>query len=311
MQRVAELTGVEIPRSPASPEHAPFTAVLLDDELERAYTAAALLAQLAGPEVRVIHMGHLLQAGLTLERILVQDAGPEGEAFSGDDTRRIVGAIAERQGQETRVVLVIEHAERLHPKVLRSLQAMAPHFVQNGRPTLQVLFVGRPAFRALVAGEEMMLLREALGLRADPRAPHVTAAGAFAAPESETSKTAPIFPPMRSGADHPTAGLPPEREREAARPWEEAVLEPDGTEVRSPAAPFGTAAPAAVHGQSKRLEPTLAWPPVLLPRPSAAKLAPTPGPAPRRSLARLVVVLAIFVSVAVAAFWGLHRLFYR
>ena len=313
MQRAAELTGVDVPQSPASPEHAPFAAVLLDDELERTYTAAALLARLARPGVRVIRMGRSLHSGLTLERILVQVAGPEGEVSSGDDARRIVDAIAERQGQETRVVLAIEHAERLHPKVLRSLQAMAPYFVQNGRPTLQVLFVGRPAFRALLASEEMMPLREALGLRADPRAPHVTAAGAFMVPESETLRPALIFPPARSGAGHPTAGLPSERERDAARPWGEAALGSDGAQVRSPAAPSGTVAPAAVHGRSKRLEPTLAWPPVPLPGPSAAKLAPTPGPAPQRgrSLARLLVALAIFAGVAVAASWGLHRLFYR
>ncbi len=142
----------------------PFNAVLLEDDRQRADAVLALLARLAGAEVRVIRM----RAGSpnphgTLEGILIQAAGPDGEAFSEDKARLIVRAIAKRQGNERGVMLLIEHAEAVHPKMLRALQAMAPYFTQGGEPTLQATFVGRPTFRALLDGPGLASLRDALG----------------------------------------------------------------------------------------------------------------------------------------------------
>lgn len=152
-------------------DRGPFTALLLENGREQAGALATLLAGLDGPEVRVIRVGNPLRSPLTLERIMIQVAGPEGEVFLGDDPRLLVRAIADRQREEARVVLVIEQAESLHPKVLRSLQQMAPHFSQAERPALQVVFVGRPAFRALLNGDDLKPLREALWPVADVAAP--------------------------------------------------------------------------------------------------------------------------------------------
>ncbi len=139
----------------ASPVGPAFVALLLDDERGRADAVAALLSQLAGPETRVVRVDGRLRSLLTLDRAAEHAADA------------VARALAERQGRETQVVLLVEQAETLPLGTLRSLQAMAPYFVQAGRPALRVAFVGRPTFRALVADEEFAPLREALGFESD------------------------------------------------------------------------------------------------------------------------------------------------
>ncbi len=97
---------------------------------------------------------------------MLQATGQEGSASLADNARRIARTIAERHRSETSVILLITQAETLHSKTLRLLQAMAPYFAEHGAPTLQVVFVGRPAFRSLLDGRGMTPLREALGLPA-------------------------------------------------------------------------------------------------------------------------------------------------
>ncbi len=145
----------------------PFTAVLVNDDQERAKVLSALLSSLAEPGVRVIRMGGPSRSHMLLERILAPITGADGSPHSADNARLIARTIAERQGQETLIVLLIMHAERLQPGVLRSLQAMAPYFEQAGHPTLRVAFIGRPAFRALLDGEDLAPLRAALGTDAE------------------------------------------------------------------------------------------------------------------------------------------------
>lgn len=150
-------------RIPAPPQldERPFVIHLIPDEQDATVAAASIVAGLAGPDVRVVRAGNPLRSPLTLDRILIQVSGPDG-VVQGSDASLLVRAIAERQAQETRVVLLVEQAETIHPKVLRSLQAMAPFFVQAGSPALQVVFVGRPSFRDLLDGEQLPLLRAAL-----------------------------------------------------------------------------------------------------------------------------------------------------
>ena len=161
-----------------SRDDTPFRSILVEDERERAVTASALLATLSGTTVRVVQVGNPLRALLTLERILIQVGAVKHDAFREVDARLIVQAMTDRQGSEARIILLIDRAETLHPMVLHSLQAMEPHFVQAGRPTLQVLFVGHPAFLALLADEELTSLRTSLGMRGDLSAPKTTTAGA-------------------------------------------------------------------------------------------------------------------------------------
>ena len=141
----------------------PFHAVLHDDDRVRTTAVSELLASVAGPDVRVVRVGNPLRSPLTLDRILMQVAGPDGDVILGQDAT-VVQAITRRQAQETRVLLVIEQADTLHPAALRSLQAMTPHFKQDGQPALRVAFVGRTAFRGLLAGEGLAPMRAALGI---------------------------------------------------------------------------------------------------------------------------------------------------
>lgn len=117
----------------------PFTALLIEDDRQREAATAALLTEMARLGARVIRAGTLLRFPLTLERILGEQAGPEG-----------------------RVVLLAEHAETLHPDVLRSLQTKLLRSPAEVRPSLEVVFVGRPAFRDLLAGADLAPLRQAL-----------------------------------------------------------------------------------------------------------------------------------------------------
>jgi len=106
-----------------------FTALLLD----------ALLAEMARLGVRVIRAGNLLRAPLTLEGVLEHLPGPE-----------------------RRVVLLVERAGTLHPEALRSLQARMLRSPPDARPSLEVVFVGRPAFRDLLVGADLAPLRQTL-----------------------------------------------------------------------------------------------------------------------------------------------------
>ncbi len=141
---------------------APFAAILVDQPHEQAAAVTAFLAEVAGPETRVVRMHDPTQPHRTLQRIVDQVAGPAGEVFRGDQARLMVRAVAERQAQERRVLLVIERAETLRPELLRSLQTMAPYFAESQQPALQVLFVGRPIFRMLLDQQSMAPLRRAL-----------------------------------------------------------------------------------------------------------------------------------------------------
>ena len=157
--------GGPMPGQPAvSTQGRPFIAVLQDDDLQYAAELAALLSSLAGPDVRVIRIGGPSRSHQTLERMLAPAVNGDSAPRLADNARLIARTIAERQGQETRVVLLIRQAERLQPAVLRALQAMAPYFVDAGKPTLQVAFIGLPEFRELLEAGDLAPLRSALGI---------------------------------------------------------------------------------------------------------------------------------------------------
>ena len=169
---VSALPSTHVVRRPAAMlGDAPFAALLIDNPHDQAAAVTALLAELAVPDVRVVRLHDGTQPHRTLRRIVDQVAGPSGEVVRGDQARLIVRALAERQGCESRVVLVIERAETLRPELLRSLQAMAPYFDEGHQPALQVLFVGRPIFRTLLDQRGIAPLRQALGMGPNVPAP--------------------------------------------------------------------------------------------------------------------------------------------
>ena len=144
---------------PDGPGGTSFATLLMQDDGERAEALDALLAELPGSDIRVTRL-----TDATLASILAHATGPKGDTLHDGGARLVVRALAERQSEESRVLLLMERAETLRAETLRSLQRMALHFAQEGQPTLQVLFVGHPSFRTLLDDPTLASLRTALGL---------------------------------------------------------------------------------------------------------------------------------------------------
>lgn len=192
------LAGSEARRLPGLLDGRPFTALLQDDDEQRDAALSRLLSDLARPDVRVVRMGNSMRSRLVLEHLLIQVTGPDGRTSQDDSARQIARTIAERQGREAFVVLLITQAETLHSKTLRLLQAMRPYFAENGAPTLQVVFVGRPMFQTLLEERGMAPLREALGL---PRREVVSPATPSPAPVRDLGAPRPL--PMAPSVSEP------------------------------------------------------------------------------------------------------------
>ena len=268
------LAGLEVRRLPGQFDGRPFAALLHDDDQQRDAALSRLLSELARPDVRVVRMGNSVRSRLMLEHILIQVSGTEGRISQEEAARRIARTIAERQGRETRVVLLITQAETLHSKTLRLLQAMQPSFAESGAPTLQVVFVGRQAFRALLDGRGMTPLREALGFQ----------------PQAEmVPSTAPDNVPLAE-ADLDPRPLPAPQ---------------DLGQPVAPADPVVEAA-GAPHGQAGHSGPV----PTFLVQPNTVERAAVSVPAARRRRS-LVLGLAVFAVMASAAYLSLHAAFYR
>ena len=126
----------------------PFSLMLAEDDRQRTLALETLLDTIADPSTRFARATNPLRARLTLERLLIQVIQGSIEGLEHDPAG-IIRRIAERRQDENRVILVIERAESLHPEVLRFFGRTAALF-PDGSPRLQVLFVGRPAFRPLL-----------------------------------------------------------------------------------------------------------------------------------------------------------------
>ena len=129
----------------------PFSQLLLEDDERREAALEVLLDTIADPSTRFARATNPLRARLTLERLLIQVIAGPAEPWA--PPAELVRRLAERRGDENRVVLVIERAETLHPDVLRFFGHTAALF-PDADPRLQVLFVGRPEFQSLLEDPE-------------------------------------------------------------------------------------------------------------------------------------------------------------
>lgn len=126
----------------------PFSLLLAADERQLATALDSLMDAIADPNTRFARATNPLRARLTLERMLIQVIQGDPDELQGDPAA-IIRRIADRRGDETRVILIIERSETLHPEVLRFFGHTATLF-PDGTPRLQILFVGRPEFRAML-----------------------------------------------------------------------------------------------------------------------------------------------------------------
>lgn len=133
-------------------------AIIAADAASRVAGLEAATAAMAEAGVAAVRVGNPLNSPLTLQRMLVQiDLDEDGEDADGDDETRLAQLLEERRGAQGRVVLVIERAETLEPAALLSLQRLA-----SAPGSVQVLFVGKPEFWALLDGAGLAPLRRAL-----------------------------------------------------------------------------------------------------------------------------------------------------
>ena len=289
-------------------DETPFISILVEDERERAVTASALLATFSGTTVRVMQVDNPLHSLLTLERILLQVGVAKQEAFREVNARSIVQTMTDRQGSEARIILLIDRAETLPPRVLHLLQAMEPHFVQAGRPTLQVLFVGHPAFLVLLADEELAPLRTSLGMGVDLSRPKTSMASASCV--LREVRTAEIIethftPPLeRPGSDF--RGLQVKNTpKSAADQFAKALALASG----KLGPPSRAVVPEAAGGRARHSGQISTE---LLIIPSSALARPLELPRSRGGiLLRLVLAIAISMGLVGAAYLGLNKLFYR
>ena len=148
----------------------PFSLLLAEDDRQRAIDLETLMDTVADPSTRFSRATNPLRARLTLERLLIQIIGG-GPDIMQSDPAGIIRRIAEQRGTESRVILVVERAETLHPEVLRFFGLTAPLF-PDGTPRLQVLFVGRPEFRRMLDDPDAGLDEQTAQLEAyRPREP--------------------------------------------------------------------------------------------------------------------------------------------
>lgn len=157
----------------------PFSLLLAEEDGQRAEELESTLDLVDDGSTRVVVATNPLRARLTLERLLLQVIPGGPEALEGDGPT-LVRRIAQRRGSETRVILVVERAETLHPEVMHFFGQVAAYF-PDAEPRLQVLFVGRPEFRAVMDAPDALMDAHTAQLDAyRPAEPEP----AFAAPET-------------------------------------------------------------------------------------------------------------------------------
>ena len=256
---------------------ASLSVLLIDDHAHR---EAALQGVLSGlpPSTRVVRVGNPLRAPLTLDRILIQLAGPESDLPSGEDARTVLGTVMQHHAGAAHVLLCIEQAETLHAAGLSDLLVAAHPFVaptpeaaaDPGSPALQILFTGTPGFAAVLAHEGMEALRDYLAISPiDVALPAV---------------------PMTLDAAPPVVPPPP----------------PVQTVTRTP---LGRAAPKSApdHDMAPLGPPPAAIPDVMVAR-YARSIESTRD---RRPLLRRLVVAGVVTALIGVALGAGMRLFYR
>jgi hypothetical protein len=139
----------------------PFIALIGEDEDAIAAVLDAASVALHGRAVRIVRPAVGPAATLTVDEVIRGLGGDEPTEDEGA-AERVLLALTRRRGDEGQVVLVVERAETLQPRVLSFLRLL-PAVHTPDSPALQVLFAGRPDFWALLDQEPFRPLRDQIG----------------------------------------------------------------------------------------------------------------------------------------------------
>jgi hypothetical protein len=137
----------------------PFVAFTASSEAERIAALGTALAILRRQHVRIMRVGNTARGALSVPELMRDLSCNESEGSTQGDLERACKRLTELGEDESQVLLVVGAADRLDRAALSFLQMLAALFAQD-EPKLQVLFVGGPAFFALVARAELRELRE-------------------------------------------------------------------------------------------------------------------------------------------------------
>lgn len=152
------LRDAELPWPATLPKGPRCVAIIAAQPASQAAGLEAAAAMMANGDIASVRVGNPLNSPLTLQRILFQmDLGGTGDDAAVDDEAHLARLLEERRGAQDRLVLVVERAETLDQAALLSLQRLA-----SAPGAMQVLFVGGPAFWALLDDAELAPLRRVL-----------------------------------------------------------------------------------------------------------------------------------------------------
>lgn len=139
----------------------PFIALIGEDEGDIAAVLDAASVALQERAIRIVRPAASPSMALTVDEVIRALGGDEQTEDEGA-AERVLLALTRRRGDENQVVLVVERAETLQPRVLSFLRLL-PAIRTPNSPTLQVLFAGRPDFWALLDEEPFRPLRDQIG----------------------------------------------------------------------------------------------------------------------------------------------------
>ncbi len=122
-----------------------FTGLLLDDAEQRAFALETLLGTVVEDDTRVVWVGNPLRSALTIERFLIQIAGPEIDLREERTPKEIAGIIAKQVGSETRLLIVVQQPETISAETIQLL-VQTGWYLGGEAIQVQFLFAGSSAF---------------------------------------------------------------------------------------------------------------------------------------------------------------------
>ncbi len=122
---------------------------LREDRIEhRAASLAAILEQIAGDNVNLVWTGNPLRSPLTIERLIIQAAGPDADLRVERSPEELAHMLMMSAETESVRLVIVQQPETLDPAARDTLARMEPHLA-HAPPRIQILFCGTQAFRPI------------------------------------------------------------------------------------------------------------------------------------------------------------------
>lgn len=138
---------------------------LIEDKVEiRAANLAAVLEHLGGDDIKLVWTGNPLRSPLTIERLILQAAGPEADLRLEQTPEQLARMLTLSPGPESARLVIVQQPETLDPIARETLAQMEPHLATS-TPRVQVLFCGTSTFHPIENPPPTQPIRTAIALR--------------------------------------------------------------------------------------------------------------------------------------------------